>query len=224
MVTAFVLISAKRDLIPETAQALSALEGVAEVYSVAGPFDIVAVIRVRTNEELADLVTGHLLKLKGIERSETLIAFRAFSKFDLERMFSHRHWSRVSQAPVAGLGPVRRTMSRLQTRHSRRAKPPEASRKVFTIREKQQLAPNIYRMKVLAPKIAQKRKAGQFVILRVSETGERFPLTIADSDPAAGTITIIFQVAGRSTTILGALNVGRGDPRRGRAARPADAR
>lgn len=88
MVTAFVLISAKRDLIPETAQALSALEGVAEVYSVAGPFDLVAVIRVRTNEELADLVTGHLLKLKGIERSETLIAFRAFSKFDLERMFS----------------------------------------------------------------------------------------------------------------------------------------
>ena len=88
MVTAFVLISAKRDLIPETAQALSALEGVAEVYSVAGPFDIVAVIRVRTNEELAELVTGHLLKLKGIERSETLIAFRAFSKFDLERMFS----------------------------------------------------------------------------------------------------------------------------------------
>ncbi len=79
-------------------------------------------------------------------------------------------------------------------------------------------------MKVLAPKIAQKRKAGQFVILRVSETGERFPLTIADSDPAAGTITIIFQVAGRSTTILGALEVGPGDPRRGRAARPADAR
>jgi DNA-binding Lrp family transcriptional regulator len=88
MVTAFVLISAKRDLIPETAQALSALEGVAEVYSVAGEFDLVAVIRVRTNEELADLVTGRLLKLKGIERSETLIAFRAFSKFDLERMFS----------------------------------------------------------------------------------------------------------------------------------------
>jgi DNA-binding Lrp family transcriptional regulator len=88
MVTAFVLISAKRNMIPETAQALSALEGVAEVHSVAGPFDIVAVIRVRTNEELADLVTGHMLKLKGIERSETLIAFRAFSKFDLERMFS----------------------------------------------------------------------------------------------------------------------------------------
>jgi NAD(P)H-flavin reductase len=79
---------------------------------------------------------------------------------------------------------------------------------MFTIREKQQLAPNIWRMKVLAPKIAQKRKAGQFVILRVSETGERFPLTIADSDPADGTITIIFQVAGRSTTILGALKAG----------------
>jgi len=88
MVTAFVLITAKRDKIAETAEELSGLEGVAEVHSVAGPFDIVAVIRVRTNEELAGLVTGRMLKLKGIERTETLIAFRAYSKFDLERMFS----------------------------------------------------------------------------------------------------------------------------------------
>ena len=88
MVTAFVLITAKRDMIPETAEALSGLEGVAEVYSVAGPYDIVAVIRVKTNEQLVELVTGHMLKLKGIERSETLIAFRASSKFDLERMFA----------------------------------------------------------------------------------------------------------------------------------------
>ena len=79
---------------------------------------------------------------------------------------------------------------------------------LFAIREKQQLASNTYLMRLEAPKIARKRKAGQFVVLRVNETGERFPLTIADSDPAAGTITIIFQVAGRSTTLLAALEPG----------------
>jgi len=88
MVTAFVLIHARRDLIPETAQALADMDGVAEVHSVAGQFDLVAVIRVRTNEELADVVTKHMLKLKGIESSQTLIAFQAYSRHDLERLFS----------------------------------------------------------------------------------------------------------------------------------------
>ncbi len=81
---------------------------------------------------------------------------------------------------------------------------------MYPIKQKRQLAENILLMKVQAPKIAAKRKAGQFVILRVNETGERFPLTIADADPAAGTITIIFQVAGRSTRALAALNEGEG--------------
>jgi DNA-binding Lrp family transcriptional regulator len=88
MVTAFVLIHAKRDRIPETAEVLTKMDGVAEVYSVAGEYDLIAVIRVKTNEQLADLVAGHLLKLDGIARTETLIAFRAYSKFDLERMFA----------------------------------------------------------------------------------------------------------------------------------------
>jgi DNA-binding Lrp family transcriptional regulator len=88
MVTAFVLINAKRDSIQETAEALNKLKGVTEVYSVAGQYDLVAVIRVRTNEELAALVTGHMLKLEGIERTRTLIAFRAYSNYDLEHMFS----------------------------------------------------------------------------------------------------------------------------------------
>jgi len=88
MVTAFVLINACRDMIPETADALNNLEGVAEVYSVAGEHDLVAVIRAKTNEQLADLVTSHMLKLDGIERTQTLVAFRAYSKFDLERMFN----------------------------------------------------------------------------------------------------------------------------------------
>lgn len=88
MVTAFVLLQVRRDAIPETAQALNKLEGVAEVYSVAGKYDLIAVIRVKANEELAALVTEHMLKLTGIERSETLIAFKAYSRYDLERMFS----------------------------------------------------------------------------------------------------------------------------------------
>ena len=88
MVTAFVLTKARRDAINETAQALVETDGVAEVYSVAGPWDLVAVIRVGTNEELADVVTNHMLKLGGIERTKTLIAFRAYSRYDLESMFS----------------------------------------------------------------------------------------------------------------------------------------
>lgn len=88
MVTAFVLINARRDMVPETAEALTELDGVSEVYSVAGEYDLVTVIRVSTNEELADLVTGHMLKLGGINRTETLIAFKTYSQYDLERMFS----------------------------------------------------------------------------------------------------------------------------------------
>jgi ferredoxin--NADP+ reductase len=79
---------------------------------------------------------------------------------------------------------------------------------LFTIKEKRALAPAVVLMRVEAPKIARKRKAGQFVILRVCESGERFPLTIADSDPEAGTVTIIFQVVGKSTRLLGDMEVG----------------
>ena len=88
MVTAIVLINARRDAIDETAQALVEMDGVAEVYSVAGEFDLVAVIRASSNEQLADIVTGHMLQLGGIEKTTTLIAFRAYSRYDLERMFS----------------------------------------------------------------------------------------------------------------------------------------
>ena len=88
MVNAIVLINAARNRIPETVAALAELPGVAEVYSVAGQYDVVAIIRVKTNEQLADLITKKMLKLDGIERTSTLIAFEAVSKFDLERMFS----------------------------------------------------------------------------------------------------------------------------------------
>lgn len=88
MVTAIVLISASRDKINETAEKLVELDGVSEVYSVAGPYDLAAIIRVRENQQLADLVTGEMLKLDGIENTTTLIAFKAYSRHDLERLFS----------------------------------------------------------------------------------------------------------------------------------------
>lgn len=88
MVTAIVLIKTKHGHINTVAEALVEMDGVAEVYSVGGRFDLVAMIRVRTNEALADLVTNSMLQLPNIESSETLIAFKAFSQHDLERMFS----------------------------------------------------------------------------------------------------------------------------------------
>ncbi len=73
---------------------------------------------------------------------------------------------------------------------------------------KQKLAPDIYRISVRAPKIAQRRSPGQFVILRVSPDGERLPLTIADADPAALAITLVFQAVGDSTRRLARLDPG----------------
>jgi DNA-binding Lrp family transcriptional regulator len=88
MVSAVVLLKMEHDKINEVAEQLVAVEGVTEVYSVAGQYDLVAIVRVKDNEALADLVTGRMLKRPGIAHSETLIAFRTFSRFDLERMFS----------------------------------------------------------------------------------------------------------------------------------------
>jgi ferredoxin/flavodoxin---NADP+ reductase len=79
---------------------------------------------------------------------------------------------------------------------------------MFEIVEKRTLAPAVILMRVKAPEIAVKRKPGQFVILRLHEEGERFPLTIVDSDATAGTITIILQTVGGSTRTLGAMEVG----------------
>ncbi|MFN8492733.1 MAG: Lrp/AsnC ligand binding domain-containing protein [Caldilineaceae bacterium] len=88
MVTTIVLINVEHGRINEVAEQLADLEGVSEVYSVGGRFDLVVVIRVKTNEQMADLVTNQMLKVDGIQKSETLIAFRAFSRHDLESMFS----------------------------------------------------------------------------------------------------------------------------------------
>jgi DNA-binding Lrp family transcriptional regulator len=88
MVTAIVLINVDHGHVNDVADQLIAMPGVAEVYSVGGRFDLVAIIRVKTNDDMADLVTNHMLALNNIKDTETLLAFKAFSEFDLERMFS----------------------------------------------------------------------------------------------------------------------------------------
>jgi DNA-binding Lrp family transcriptional regulator len=88
MVNAIVLLKVKRDRINGVAQELVDIAGVSEVYSVAGQFDLVAILRAKDDEEFARIVTEGMLKVEGIKSSETLIAFRAYSRHDLERMFS----------------------------------------------------------------------------------------------------------------------------------------
>ncbi|NLG19193.1 MAG: Lrp/AsnC family transcriptional regulator [Fibrobacter sp.] len=88
MVTSIVLLKVKRDLVNSIASNLSELNGVTEVYSVAGRYDLAVIIRVKDNEELAEIVTNRMLKTEGITDSETLITFRVYSRHDLESMFA----------------------------------------------------------------------------------------------------------------------------------------
>lgn len=88
MVTAIVLMKVERLKVNDVASAVAELPGISEVYSVGGRYDLVAVIRVPSNEAMADLVTHELLKIDGIRDTETLLAFKAHSRHDLERMFS----------------------------------------------------------------------------------------------------------------------------------------
>ena len=87
MVTALVLINTERNRVNDVAEALVAIDGVTEVYSVAGKYDLIAMLRVKDNEAMADLVTSRILEVDGITESETLLAFRVHTKFDLETIF-----------------------------------------------------------------------------------------------------------------------------------------
>lgn len=87
MISAVILINAAQGRVPEVAQALIDLNGITEAYSVAGPYDLVAIARVRHHEELENLVAGRVQKIPGIESTNTLIAFRAYSQRDLEAMW-----------------------------------------------------------------------------------------------------------------------------------------
>ena len=88
MVHAVVLVQCEIDLIPEAAQAIAGLDGVSEVYSVAGEFDLVAIVRVPEHDDLARVIPGGIAKVEGVVRTETLIAFQVYSKHDLERLFA----------------------------------------------------------------------------------------------------------------------------------------
>lgn len=87
MVTAIVLMNVVPDKVNEVAEQLVSIDGVREVYSVAGRYDLAAVINTKHNEDLSEVVTKKFLKVDGITESETLIAFRTFSKYDLAAMF-----------------------------------------------------------------------------------------------------------------------------------------
>jgi len=88
MITAIVMIDAATDSIPEVAEAVAALDGVSEVYSVAGDVDLIAIVRVREFERIAEVVAGRINKVPGVLETDTHIAFRSYSRHDLEAAFS----------------------------------------------------------------------------------------------------------------------------------------
>ncbi|HZN71317.1 MAG TPA: Lrp/AsnC ligand binding domain-containing protein [Micromonosporaceae bacterium] len=88
MITAIVLIDCATDSIPEVAETLASLPGVSEVYSVAGGVDLIAMVRVRDFDQIADVIAGGISKVPGVQDTETHIAFRAYSQHDLEEAFS----------------------------------------------------------------------------------------------------------------------------------------
>ncbi|WP_047866079.1 Lrp/AsnC family transcriptional regulator [Rubrobacter aplysinae] len=88
MVTAVVLITTESERVQETAQAMLEVEGVTEVYSVTGPHDLVAMVRLTDFERLADVVPERLAQVPGVSRTETMVAFRCYSNYDLDRVWS----------------------------------------------------------------------------------------------------------------------------------------
>ena len=88
MITAIVLVKAAVDRIPEVAEAICALPAVSEVYSVTGEFDLIVMVRVREHDELAEAIADRLNKVAGITSTETHVAFRSYSRHDLEAAFA----------------------------------------------------------------------------------------------------------------------------------------
>lgn len=88
MITAIVFVKAAVDQIPEVAEAIAALDGVTEVYSVTGQVDLIAMVRVRHHDDVASVVADRVNKVPGVRETETHIAFRAYSRHDLESAFA----------------------------------------------------------------------------------------------------------------------------------------
>jgi DNA-binding Lrp family transcriptional regulator len=87
MTTALVMLNAERKKINSVGEKLAGMEGITEVFSVSGRYDLIALIRVSTNEKLADLITEQITKIDVIIKTETMIAFRALSRYDIANMF-----------------------------------------------------------------------------------------------------------------------------------------
>lgn len=87
MITAIVMVSVEADKIPEVAAQIADLDGISEVYSVAGDADLIAVVRVREFDQIEQTIAGRLSKVPGVRHTDTHIAFRAYSKHDLDAAF-----------------------------------------------------------------------------------------------------------------------------------------
>jgi DNA-binding Lrp family transcriptional regulator len=88
LITAVVLITAERGALPKLGETLAAVKGVSEVYSVTGDVDFVAMVRAHEHDELADIVTRRIAQVPGVARTQTHVAFKAYSRHDLESMFA----------------------------------------------------------------------------------------------------------------------------------------
>ena len=88
MVTSIILLTTDRLKVNEVAEKLTQVEGISEVYSVSGNYDLIAIARVPDNEKLASMVTSQFVEIDGIETTDTMLAFKAYSKHDLESMCS----------------------------------------------------------------------------------------------------------------------------------------
>ena len=88
MITSIVMISCDTARIPEVAEAIADLSAVSEVYSTTGAVDLIAIVRVREFDEVAEAIAGQIAKVDGVEHTETHIAFRAYSRHDLEQAFA----------------------------------------------------------------------------------------------------------------------------------------
>ncbi len=87
MITAVVLITAEKGALPTLGEVLAAVEGVSDVYSVSGDVDFVAMVRAHEHEELAEIVTRRIAQVPGVARTHTHVAFKMYSRHDLERVF-----------------------------------------------------------------------------------------------------------------------------------------
>lgn len=87
MINAIVLINTERSMVNRVGEQLASIEGISEVYSVSGRFDLVAIVRLANSDDLAELITAKMTNVEGITKTESMVAFKTISKHDIESMF-----------------------------------------------------------------------------------------------------------------------------------------